>query len=329
MSCLVRTRLTDDTVVATISYPADMDSITEKGRARVPYWSQDAVDGLVNYIRQPRFHSVLSGLLQATHPSPAELPVLQPPANCIGWPVVIFSHGLAGCADMYTELCREIASFGYVVVALEHEDGSGCHATRRSDGAFVRYVRPDNTPYSRQKVTSFREAFLEQRVDEVQRVLALLLQDRNEISPSRDMPSTLHNLLRHIDTSRISLAGHSFGAASMLLTAHRLHAQHVGSVEAAIFLDPWSFCLPDTTLAKGCPVPLLSILSEDWTHSNELFAIDKMLEATHTKGMLQCSHFVPGTVHQSFSDTPTWLPVRDSQHLSVRTYTQAATACVS
>jgi len=30
--------------------------------------------------------------------------------------------------EMYTQLCMHLASLGYVVVALEHEDGSGAYA---------------------------------------------------------------------------------------------------------------------------------------------------------------------------------------------------------
>jgi len=39
-------------------------------------------------------------------------------------PVVIFSHGLSGCAKNYTVICREIASYGVVVIALDHLDES-------------------------------------------------------------------------------------------------------------------------------------------------------------------------------------------------------------
>ena len=48
------------------------------------------------------------------------------------WPVVFFSHGLAGSRLSYSQYCGELASHGVVVVALEHRDGSGLQTMVRS-----------------------------------------------------------------------------------------------------------------------------------------------------------------------------------------------------
>lgn len=36
------------------------------------------------------------------------------------FPVIIFSHGISGTRQFYTIYCASLASYGYVVVALEH-----------------------------------------------------------------------------------------------------------------------------------------------------------------------------------------------------------------
>ena len=134
----VRDRISspETSIHATTFYPTIGDG--GGGSSQDTYWIRDAADGLAKYMSMSP--SLFSHLAKSRHPdAPAEQALES--AGDRGWPVVVFSHGLAGCADMYTNLCRSVASYGYIVIALEHEDGSGVHA-RTAGGSLVHYRKP-------------------------------------------------------------------------------------------------------------------------------------------------------------------------------------------
>jgi hypothetical protein len=56
------------------------------------------VDGMADYTGQPSY-GLLSALKTSLHPSAAGLPPLDPEDKRKGWPVIVFSHGLAGCVE--------------------------------------------------------------------------------------------------------------------------------------------------------------------------------------------------------------------------------------
>lgn len=54
---------------------------------------------------------------------------------------LIFSHGYGGNLHDYSTTCRMLASYGYLVITINHNDGS-CSYTEKEDGTAIPY---DNT----------------------------------------------------------------------------------------------------------------------------------------------------------------------------------------
>ncbi|KAI5843839.1 platelet-activating factor acetylhydrolase, isoform II-domain-containing protein [Morchella snyderi] len=59
-----------------------------------------------------------------TLPAIADAPLLPPRSQHHRFPTMIFSHGLGGTRLAYSHICGSLASYGIVVVAPEHRDGS-------------------------------------------------------------------------------------------------------------------------------------------------------------------------------------------------------------
>lgn len=53
---------------------------------------------------------------------------------------IIFSHGWTGANFQYSGIARDMASHGYVVILLNHKDGT-CFYTEKEDGTPVMYER--------------------------------------------------------------------------------------------------------------------------------------------------------------------------------------------
>lgn len=238
---------------------------------------------------------------------------------------------------MYTDLCQQVASTGMIVVAMEHEDGSGCFA-ETEDGTEIWYKRPDDTPYSRQKVVNFRRPFLQHRVDEITSAMEFFSGEwRNEIKSD----PLFSRVLEAIDPSKgVALFGHSFGAASMALTsASSLRESSSSStmqtsINSVTMLDPWAFSLDDKMLKEGIippSVPYLSILSEGWVTNPETLQILEL----HAKNPSKL-YYMPRSVHASFSDAAWWLPRFITRRMGLRgpnerrheTVRSCANACV-
>jgi len=315
-------------VACQVHYPAADESFSAVS-SKQPYFRPQAVEGVADYSRTSA--ELLQLLTNRQHPCLINADPRTDKTRT--FPVVVFSHGLGGCMEMYTQLCQQIASHGFLVFALEHEDGSGAYAeTNLGDSIF--YKRPDDSPYSRQKVLNFRRSFLHQRTKEVSDVVDAVFNRPEATCPE------LQKILKSADLDKgVALVGHSFGGSTMVMQAQEYQSQSTSNlkltqINSLSILDPWAFSLEDKVLDAGLSssMPTLSILSESWLTNPETRQVDHLLRKCEKLDSL----YAPRSVHASVADSVSWLPgfvgrklyLRGKKEGRFQTITTVAKACV-
>ncbi|KAF7332044.1 ATP-dependent Zn protease [Mycena kentingensis (nom. inval.)] len=241
-------------------------------------------------------------------------PLLRPVKQ---WPLVIFSHGLCGSRNSYSQICSEIASSGRVVLAVEHRDGTA-PACRARNGRTVVYCREDDVviPENAEAI-SLRTEQLAFRREEVYRVYnafrALLSGDDVGLESLDDEDADLASWKPSSDgtplvqSEHVTLAGHSFGGCTVLslLSSPPCDSFAPLPISNALVFDPWLEPLPSPGPAPASSffVQLLVINSQPFTLWKDHFA--RLVEIVRHWGP-QPARLVTlvGSEHVSFSDFP-------------------------
>jgi platelet-activating factor acetylhydrolase len=133
--------------------------------------------------------------------------------------VVVFSHGLGGSCNAYSHLLGSLASCGVICVAPEHRDQSApVSIIRHADGSrrSVRYSKISHEPSA--EVLRERNSQLRVRLWELE-LLYTALSTLNKGKAMTNLadsgaPELAEKL--HLTPSKVTWAGHSFGAATMV-----------------------------------------------------------------------------------------------------------------
>ncbi|OEU05839.1 hypothetical protein FRACYDRAFT_266813 [Fragilariopsis cylindrus CCMP1102] len=209
-------RMSTDLPACQLFYPAATaisattdDDLTKKKNENknkfIPYFRKEAVTGMIDYLNG--FGDGLLQMLQEkSHPCQQYYdcnPIMttmnitnnenndddDDSNNTKKFPLLLFSHGLGGNMELYTELCAMIASY---------------------------------VPYSRQKVLDMRTPMLEQRVNELQQIYDYMA---TSATNEKDVPVPSSELVQQIisitNINELHLVGHSFGGATQLLAAQK------------------------------------------------------------------------------------------------------------
>eukprot|EP00913_Durusdinium_trenchii_P004092 g3791.t1 len=211
----------------------------------------------------------------------------------------VYAHGLWhsgiwGACEMYTQFCRDLASFGIVVIAMEHEDGSGIYAVD-SEGQTIHYKDPPEG----QDIRSFRAPNLQQRTEEIAAMVRALKNFPTDVSP-------LSQVMQQTDPDRLALIGHSLGAAGAI--------RYLRTMSEKEELCPFQFePLLEEDLAFTPQVDFAVFLSGEWMENSTFLSGNRQIVANSSNRGARCWAAMqsPGTSHQWISETqmiaPFWV----------------------
>ena len=196
-------------------------------------------------------------------------------------PILLFSHGIGGNCEIYSQLCADIADAGFVVVALEHEDGSASYAMNSNGEEIFYKFPPKDMPYTRNKVVKFREPFLEQRKREVESAF----EHMKMLSESKDATHPFKRIADVVDFDRVAIGGHSFGGAS---TIHlNASSSSVLKPRCVLLHDPWPFCVSEKDINQGLNRPTLCMVGDRFRNSPEYAITEDLIEQTRRKNRVK------------------------------------------
>ena len=161
-------------------------------------------------------------------------------------PVVVFSPGLTGTFTDYTFLMEDLASRGYIALAVDHTYEAT--AVEFSDGRFVRSLVGSHLGGEIPRDRKTLSLALDVRLKD----LTFVIDQIARLNVRRGGP-----FLGRFDLSKIAVAGHSLGGLTALLTN-----QSNPHVKSAILIDP---VLPDVLPGATIkPVLLLTADRQQW-----------------------------------------------------------------
>ncbi|KAI1210774.1 PAF acetylhydrolase [Annulohypoxylon truncatum] len=241
-----------------------------------------------------------------------------------GHPVIIFSHGMASGRTSYTHYAGELASRGYVVVMLEHRDGScpGSIITKNGEPDKTKLLfdvgdvesasgKDLSVPEFKRAQLDFREAEIEEAV----RVLKLINAGQGDeifAKSSRGEGADFRNWKGRLNTDDMVVAGHSYGATGAM-QALRGGPSAARPFRGAVVLDPGKH---SGRLNDDLRVPVLVVHSNSWSSRVSLFygrphfdSVREIVENNVLRGMPSWFATSLGTSHPSVTDAPLLEPL--------------------
>ncbi|KAK4221060.1 platelet-activating factor acetylhydrolase, isoform II-domain-containing protein [Podospora fimiseda] len=271
-----------------------------------------------NWFTDSIFTTAIRALVGSiTIPAAVDVPLS---SNITSHRIIIFSHGTVASRTDYSHYAGELASRGYVVVVLEHRDGSGPSSPiKRLGQPDKKRLLFDVSEVEREQdglsptVESFHQSQLNFRQAEIEEAVRIMkeISVGNSRQVFKQNPyhegTQLAGWTGRLNTEGMVVAGHSYGATGAM------QALKDGPTEArpfvgAIILDPGKQSGP---LNTDINVPMLVVHSNSWSSKTSWFygrahfdTVKEIVEDNNKRGYLSWFMTSLGTSHPSITDAP-------------------------
>lgn len=132
-------------------------------------------------------------------------------------PIVVYSHGLTGSAEIYSYQTMSLAANGYLVMSITHSDRSAI-GVKRKDGSFIEY--DNNIIKLSMKKDTYTESVQERRkqtdyrANELLAAITALMKLNKENIPELEKLGV--SFVGQMNLADMSAMGHSFGGATVI-----------------------------------------------------------------------------------------------------------------
>jgi len=268
---------------------------------RGEYQHFDKVRNVTQWLPQTGFPSIFRLLNGRVH-----VPIIDRAAinKDKKWPLVVFSHGL-GCARFtYSQICYDLASYGFVVIAPEHRDGSAC-LSYTFDKSGKKWAIQHKRVELHEEEYFVRNRQVRERCHEALQAmdLAFSLNESESAQTNfyheKEQDQFLESFKDTMDLSNPVMCGHSFGGATTLMALATEPKFKLG-----IVLDGWLFPIRDEMElpSKVNQKPIMFVNTESFLNEENLKKMETFSDSQE-EVQRTCLHIL-GSVHQNHIDAP-------------------------
>ena len=206
-------------------------------------------------------------------------------------PILIFSHGLGGMRTQNSVYIQQLASHGYIVVAMDHAYDANISVFSDGKIALFNSDIPEDLPKNIQN--DIRSTQLKTRSEDITFIIDQLYNLNNNAHSDFYNKFALKN---------IGVFGHSFGGTTSIYASIMDER-----IKACLALDPWYEPLPKNIINNGLTIPYLHIGQEYWESKLNYKVRDEILKNTQSTNFVST---IIGSKHPDFIDFPLMVPKR-------------------